>query len=55
MTRYASDASTLLLLAAGNLRLGPQHQLVAPNLIRSRSLSFASTLSDGGTFRKTRA
>lgn len=39
MTRYAIDAPTLLRLVADNFGADVKHQLVAPNLIRSQSLS----------------
>lgn len=39
MTRYAIDAPTLLQLVADNFGADVKHQLVAPNLIRSQSLS----------------
>jgi predicted nucleic acid-binding protein len=39
MTRYVIDAATLLHLVAEGVRVSPEHQLVAPNLIRSQALS----------------
>ncbi|WP_323959850.1 hypothetical protein GC088_15125 [Arthrobacter sp. JZ12] len=39
MTRYAIDAPTLLHLVQGTQGVAVKHQLVAPNLIRSQSLS----------------
>jgi predicted nucleic acid-binding protein len=39
MARYVIDAPTLLHLVAEGVEVGPQHQLVAPNLIRSQALS----------------
>lgn len=39
MTRCAVDAPTLLRLAAGELVVHPDHQLVAPQLVRSRALA----------------
>lgn len=39
MTRYAIDAPTLLHLVAHSLQVSPDHQLVAPTLVRSQALS----------------
>jgi predicted nucleic acid-binding protein len=39
MARYAVDARTLLHIAATGVRIHPDHQLVAPNSIRSEALS----------------
>ena len=39
MTRYVIDARTLLHLVGNGVRVGSQHQLVAPNLIRSQALT----------------
>ncbi|MDQ6656805.1 MAG: type II toxin-antitoxin system VapC family toxin [Actinomycetota bacterium] len=39
MTRFVIDAQTLLHLVATDAPIGPRHQLVAPNLIRSQALS----------------
>jgi len=38
MARYVIDAATLLHLVDGNLPVDPEHQLVAPNSIRSEAL-----------------
>lgn len=38
MARYVIDAATLLHLVDGHLPLDPDHQLVAPNSIRSEAL-----------------
>jgi predicted nucleic acid-binding protein len=38
MARYVIDAPTLLHLIDNDLRVGPAHQLVAPNSIRSEAL-----------------
>lgn len=38
MTRFAIDAATLLLIASSGTPVDPQHQLVAPNGIRSQAL-----------------
>ncbi len=39
MARYVIDAPTLLHLVAESAEVSPEHQLVAPNLIRSQALS----------------
>jgi predicted nucleic acid-binding protein len=39
MARYVIDAPTLLHLVAAEVVVRPEHQLVAPNLIRSQALS----------------
>lgn len=39
MTRYVIDAPTLLRLVASDVPVSPEHQIVAPNLIRSQALS----------------
>ncbi|MBC7760880.1 MAG: type II toxin-antitoxin system VapC family toxin [Candidatus Saccharibacteria bacterium] len=39
MTGHVVDAPTLLHIVANGILPGPQHQLVAPNLIRSQALS----------------
>jgi hypothetical protein len=39
MTRYVIDAPTLVGLVADKVQIRPEHQLVAPNSIRSRALS----------------
>ena len=39
MARYVIDAPTLLHLVAGRTNVSREHQLVAPNLIRSQALS----------------
>jgi predicted nucleic acid-binding protein len=39
MARYVIDAPTLLHLVAENVHVSPEHQLVAPNIIRSQALS----------------
>ena len=38
MTRYAIDPATLVQLAEGNHRISSNHQIVAPNSIRSLAL-----------------
>ncbi len=39
MGRYVIDARTLLHIVANDLDIDPDHQLVAPNLIRSQALT----------------
>ena len=39
MARYVIDAPTLLHLVAHSVTVSPEHQIVAPNLIRSQALS----------------
>jgi predicted nucleic acid-binding protein len=39
VARYVIDAPTLLHLVAESVEVSPEHQLVAPNLIRSQALS----------------
>ena len=39
VTRFVIDCETLLRLAAGEIEVLPEHQLVAPTLIRSQALS----------------
>jgi predicted nucleic acid-binding protein len=39
MARYVIDAPTLLHLVAENVDISSEHQLVAPNIIRSQALS----------------
>ncbi len=39
MARYVIDAATLLHLVAEGVQVSPEHQLVAPNLIRSQALA----------------
>ena len=39
MSRYVIDPPTLLHLVASGVQVGPRHQIVAPNLIRSQALS----------------
>ena len=37
--RFVVDCETLLRIAAGEIDVGPEHQLVAPTLVRSQALS----------------
>jgi predicted nucleic acid-binding protein len=39
MTRYVIDAPTLLHIIGSGVEIRPEHQIVAPNLIRSQALS----------------
>lgn len=39
MTRYAVDARTLLHLVSTGMQVHPEHQLVAPNSVRSEALA----------------
>src|SRR5262249_42183302 len=39
VTRFVVDCETLLGIAAGEIEVAPEHQLVAPTLVRSQALS----------------
>ena len=39
VSRYVVDAPTVLQLVADGIEVGPEHQLVAPSLIRSQALA----------------
>jgi predicted nucleic acid-binding protein len=39
MTRFVVDADTLLRIAAGEIEVAGEHQLLAPTLVRSQALS----------------
>jgi predicted nucleic acid-binding protein len=39
MTRFVVDAPTLLQMVATGVRVAPEHQLVAPQLLRSQALA----------------
>ena len=39
MTRFVVDCETLLRVAAGEIKVAANHQLVAPTLVRSQALS----------------
>lgn len=39
MTRFVIDADTLLRIAAGEIEVAPEHQLLAPTLVRSQALA----------------
>ena len=39
VTRFVVDCATLLRIVAGEIEVAPEHQLVAPTLVRSQALS----------------
>ena len=39
VTRFVVDADTLLRIAAGEIEVSPEHQLLAPTLVRSQALA----------------
>jgi predicted nucleic acid-binding protein len=39
VTRFVVDCQTLLRIAAGEIEVAPEHQLVAPTLVRSQALA----------------
>ena len=39
VTRFVVDCETLLRIAAGEIEVAPEHQLVAPTLVRSQALA----------------
>jgi predicted nucleic acid-binding protein len=39
VTRFVLDCETLLRIAAGEIKVAPEHGLVAPTLVRSQALS----------------
>jgi predicted nucleic acid-binding protein len=39
LTRFVVDCNTLLRIASGEISVAPEHQLVAPTLVRSQALS----------------
>jgi indolepyruvate ferredoxin oxidoreductase alpha subunit len=39
VTRFVVDCDTLLRIAAGEVEVAPEHQLVAPTLVRSQALA----------------
>ena len=39
MARFVVDCATLLRIAAGEIDVAPEHELVAPTLVRSQALS----------------
>lgn len=55
MTRYVIDAPTLLHLVANDLEVGPSHQIVAPNVIRSQALALLLTAVRDGDLTEEQA
>ena len=55
MTRYVIDAATLLQLVAERVQVNPQHQIVAPNLIRSQALALLLEAVRRGELTEERA
>jgi len=39
LTRFVVDCETLLRIAAGEIEVAPEHELVAPTLVRSQALA----------------
>ena len=48
MTRFVVDCDTLLRIAAGEVEVAAEHQLVAPTLVRSQALSALYQASRSG-------
>jgi predicted nucleic acid-binding protein len=48
VTRFVVDCETLLRIAAGEIEVAPEHQLVAPTLVRSQALSALYESARGG-------
>jgi predicted nucleic acid-binding protein len=55
MRRYAIDAPTLVHLITEGVEINPQHQLVAPNLIRSEALALLFAAVRRGDLTESRA
>ena len=55
MARYVVDAPTLLHLASAEVRVHPDHQLVAPNSVRSQALSLLYTEVRAGRIAEAEA
>ncbi len=55
MTRYVLDAVTLLRLVADGVQVSPEHQLVAPNTIRSEALDLLYEAVQRGTLTESAA
>jgi predicted nucleic acid-binding protein len=51
--RYVVDCETLLRIAAGEIEVAPEHQLVAPTLVRSQALAALYKASRRGEISKT--
>jgi predicted nucleic acid-binding protein len=55
MTRYVIDAATLLRLVGEGAQVAPEHQIVAPNWIRSEALSLLLDAVQRGQLSEERA
>lgn len=55
MTRFVIDAPTLLRLVTDDVDVDPNHQLVAPNLVRSQALSLLLAGVNRGDLTEERA
>lgn len=55
MTRYVVDAPTLLHIVLTGLRVHPDHQLVAPNSVRSEALELLYAKVRGGELTEDEA
>lgn len=55
MTRFVVDAGTLVHIVATGIRIHPDHQLVAPNLVRSQALSLLFARVRSGELGETEA
>lgn len=55
MARYVIDAPTLLHLVRNGLKPAPEHQLVAPNLIRSQAMALLLRAVRDGTITEEEA
>lgn len=55
MTRFAIDAATAIRLAREGIEVAPEHQLVAPSLLRSQALSELYRAVRGGELGREEA
>jgi predicted nucleic acid-binding protein len=55
MTRYVIDAPTLLHLVGNEIAVNPEHQLVAPNLLRSEAMHLLLQAVRRGELRESQA
>ena len=55
MTRFVVDRDTLLRIASGDVEVAPEHQLLAPTLVRSQALSALYQAARGGEISETEA
>ena len=55
MTRYVVDARTLVHIVSAGVRIHPDHQLVAPNLVRSQAMSLLYDQVHRGELAETEA